>query len=222
LNDLLQGLVSLKRVEQFMFNGEVDTSYIARSKQAASNIALKITNGNFYWLNKPLEAEEKELFSQESTTSGYKLILKDINMTIPKGSFVAILGDVGSGKSSLFNSVLGEMVYDPKNPPLIELNGSIAYMAQKPWITNATIKENIVFDNVYDETRYKEALRTSCLKADLKTLIKQDQTEIGEKGVNLSGGQKARVALARAIYSDSDIYFMDDPLRYSFKSEILI
>ncbi len=204
----------MKRVQQFMFNGEVDTSYIIRSKQAASPVALAITNGNFYWQSKQADSEKEEPpASEDLTKNGYKLILKDINMTIPKGSFVAILGDVGSGKSSLFNSVLGEMVYDSKHPPSIELNGSIAYMAQKPWITNATIKENIIFDNVYDEHKYKEALRTSCLKADLKTLIKQDQTEIGEKGVNLSGGQKARVALARAIYSDCDIYLMDDPLR---------
>jgi len=118
------------------------------------------------------------------------------------------------------------MSYDQSNPPSIEINGDIVYMAQKPWILNATIKENIIFDKEYDETTYQEALRTSCLQSDLKTLIKKDATEIGrklvkisfivclgEKGVNLSGGQKARVALARAIYTDRDIYLMDDPLR---------
>ena len=99
LNDLLQGLVSLKRIQQFMFNGEVDTNYIARSKQAnISNVALKITNGNFYWLNKqssnPEDQDgEKEPPSSEDLKDGYKLILKDINMTIPKGSFIAILGE---------------------------------------------------------------------------------------------------------------------------------
>lgn len=120
---------------------------------------------------------------------------------------------VGSGKSSLFNSLLGEMLYDPTNPPLMEINGNLTYVAQKPWIVNATIKENIIFENEYDEHAYEEALTTSCLKSDLESFIKKDETEIGEKGVNLSGGQKARIALARAIYSNSDIYLLDDPLR---------
>jgi len=113
----------------------------------------------------------------------------------------------------LFNSLLGEMSYDQSNPPSIEINGDIVYMSQKPWILNATIKENIIFEKEYHEKNYLEALRTSCLQADLRTLIKKDETEIGEKGVNLSGGQKARIALARAIYADRDIYLMDDPLR---------
>jgi len=87
---------------------------------------------------------------------------------------------VGSGKSSLFNCLLGEMLYDTTNPPSIQLNGTIAYMSQKPWILNATIEENIIFDKAYDEGKYKEALRTSCLQADLKSLIKKDKTEIGK------------------------------------------
>jgi len=104
------------------------------------------------------------------------------------------------------------MLYDPSNPPSMEINGSLTYVAQKPWIVNATIKENIIFENEYDERAYEDALTTSCLKSDLESFIKKDETEIGEKGVNLSGGQKARIALARAIYANSDIYLLDDPL----------
>jgi len=120
---------------------------------------------------------------------------------------------VGSGKTSLFNSLLGEMHHNLSSIPSIEINGSIAFVSQKPWIINATIKENIIFGKKYDAEVYKEALKASCLESDLKALVKGDETEIGEKGLNLSGGQKARVALARAIYSNSDIYLLDDPLR---------
>jgi len=126
--------------------------------------------------------------------------------------FLITLFSVGSGKSSLFNCMMGEMLYDQSNPPSIRLNGSVSYVAQKPWIINATVKDNILFGSHCDKTMYQEALRTSCLQSDLKILIKKDETEIGEKGVNLSGGQKARIALARAIYANSDIYLLDDPL----------
>ena len=119
---------------------------------------------------------------------------------------------VGSGKSSLFNCMMGEMLYDKSNPPSIRLNGSVSYVAQKPWIINATVKDNILFGSNCNKTMYREAIRTSCLESDLKILIKKDETEIGEKGINLSGGQKARIALARAIYANSDIYLLDDPL----------
>ena len=129
-------------------------------------------------------------------------------------NFSSIINSVGSGKSSLFNSMMGEMIYDKSNPPSIRLNGSVAYVSQKPWIINANVRDNILFGRPFDKKTYQEALRTSCLQSDLKTLIKKDETEIGEKGVNLSGGQKARVALARAIYANSDIYLVDDPLRY--------
>ena len=86
---------------------------------------------------------------------------------------------VGSGKSSLFNSLLGEMLYDSTNPASIEINGNLTYVAQKPWIVNATIKENIIFENEYDEQAYEDALTTSCLKSDLDSFIKKDDTEIG-------------------------------------------
>lgn len=106
------------------------------------------------------------------------------------------------------------MKFDSRNAPQVELNGTISYVTQQPWILNATVKDNVTFGNKdYDLVRYQDAIKYSCLQSDLDILINKDATEIGEKGVNLSGGQKARISLARSLYRDSDIYLLDDPLR---------
>ena len=105
------------------------------------------------------------------------------------------------------------MKYHDHNLPEVTINGEIAYVSQKPWILNETLKGNVLLGNSFNEDRYREALKYSCLEADLQILQNGDQTEIGEKGINLSGGQKARVSLAQAIYADKDIYLLDDPLR---------
>ncbi|EAS00380.2 ABC transporter C family protein (macronuclear) [Tetrahymena thermophila SB210] len=142
-------------------------------------------------------------------------ILKNINITIPKGKFVAIIGDVGCGKSSLLQSIIGEMKYDEQNEfnmPQVEINGDISLVNQKPWILNATVKDNIVFGFPFDEEKYEQCVKYACLKSDFKVLADGDQTQIGEKGVNLSGGQKARVSLARSLYSNSSILLLDDIL----------
>ena len=97
--------------------------------------------------------------------------------------------------------------------PRLHLDGNLALVNQKPWIMNATVKDNILFGQPYDEERYRDCLRYACLETDLKILQYGDQTMIGEKGVNLSGGQKARVSLARALYSQADILLLDDILR---------
>lgn len=109
------------------------------------------------------------------------------------------------------------MNFDSRNVPELELNGDISYVTQQPWIFNDTVKGNITLgEKIFDPIRYQEALKFSNLESDLDVLINKDETEIGEKGVNLSGGQKARVGLARSLYRNSDIYLLDDPLRYLF------
>ena len=140
-----------------------------------------------------------------------KPVLNNINLEIKKGEFVCIIGEVGSGKSSLLQSILNNMISLSNNSKII-INGSISYVSQIPWIRNATVKDNILFFNKYDEEKYNKSIELSELRADLDILEGGDLTEIGEKGVNLSGGQKARVTLARAIYADKDIYLFDDPI----------
>lgn len=135
--------------------------------------------------------------------------LKDINLSIPKGSLTAIVGEIGSGKSSLLQGLMGEM---RRTEGKVTFSGSTALCAQTPWIQNATVRENIVFGQPWDEERYWNAVRDSCLEPDLELLEDGDGTEIGEKGITLSGGQKQRVNIARAIYFNADIIALDDPL----------
>ncbi|KAI8617195.1 P-loop containing nucleoside triphosphate hydrolase protein [Chytriomyces sp. MP71] len=135
--------------------------------------------------------------------------LKDIDFKVEKGSLTAIVGAVGSGKSSLLNALIGEM---RQLEGQITLNGTLGYAAQSAWIQNANLKENILFGRKYNKERYLNALLDAALLPDLKVLPDGDKTSIGEKGINLSGGQKQRVNLARLIYNDSDIVLIDDPL----------
>lgn len=138
--------------------------------------------------------------------------LENINLKISRGSFVAIIGDVGCGKSSLFYSLVGEMTTRKSSPPDVRINGSLAYLPQKPWIINATLRENILFGQPYDKERFDRVISFSAMESDLTMLDHGELTEIGEKGINLSGGQKARVSLARALYSQPDIFLLDDVL----------
>uniref|UniRef100_A0A158PA92 ABC-type glutathione-S-conjugate transporter n=1 Tax=Angiostrongylus cantonensis TaxID=6313 RepID=A0A158PA92_ANGCA len=135
--------------------------------------------------------------------------LKDIDLNVVSGSLIAVVGKVGAGKSSLLSALLGEM---EKLRGKITIHGKLAYISQLPWIQNMTVRDNILFGKPFDRRKYNEVLSACALKPDLKILPYGDKTEIGEKGVNLSGGQKARLSLARAVYQDCDVYLLDDPL----------
>ncbi|KAI8915218.1 P-loop containing nucleoside triphosphate hydrolase protein [Powellomyces hirtus] len=136
-------------------------------------------------------------------------LFRNLNLTFQKGALTAVVGAVGSGKSSLLGAIIGEMT---QLSGKTSIHGSIAYSAQQPWIQTGSVKDNIVFQHAYDERRLSEAVRVCGLESDVRQLSAGMDTEIGEKGVNLSGGQKARVALARAVYEDCDIYLLDDPI----------
>ena len=123
--------------------------------------------------------------------------------------FSVIIGKVGSGKSSLLNACLDEMVC---NSGTIKKQGKIAYIPQEAFLLNASIKDNILFGNPYNQELYEKVLKICELEPDLKTFTAGEYTEIGERGINLSGGQKQRISIARAVYSDSDIYLIDDAL----------
>ncbi|XP_041114286.1 ATP-binding cassette sub-family C member 9-like isoform X2 [Polyodon spathula] len=157
------------------------------------DIAVKVNNGFFSW------------GSNVAT-------LSDINMHIPTGQLTMIVGQVGCGKSSLLLAMLGEMQtiggkvhWSNKN------RNSVAYAAQKSWLLNATVEENITFGNPFNKQRYKAVIDTCSLQPDIDLLPYGDQTEIGERGINLSGGQRQRICVARALYQNTNIVFLDDP-----------
>ncbi|XP_053685732.1 ATP-binding cassette sub-family C member 4 [Sabethes cyaneus] len=147
----------------------------------------------------------KWVMSEEDSSVG----LSSVTATIDEGQLCAVIGAVGSGKSTLLQVILGELEVDEG---LVQVNGTISYAAQEPWLFEGSIRNNITFIEDYDEQRYLEVVRVCALERDFELFPHGDQTIVGERGISLSGGQKARVNLARAVYKKSDIYLLDDPL----------
>ncbi|XP_035914955.1 multidrug resistance-associated protein 1 isoform X8 [Anopheles stephensi] len=188
ISNMVQTSVSVKRINTFLNQEELDPDNVQHDEKESS--PLLIENGVFSW-------------GGEDTT------LKNINVRVERNQIVAVVGTVGSGKSSLLSAFLGEM---DKISGRVNTLGRIAYVSQQAWIQNATLKDNILFGKPMDQRRYNRVIEACALKPDIEMLPGGDMTEIGEKGINLSGGQKQRVSLARAVYNDADVYFLDDPL----------
>ncbi|GAB5356565.1 hypothetical protein AAMO2058_000300900 [Amorphochlora amoebiformis] len=163
---------------------------------------LETVGGVFAWRE---EDRERKNVGKESSS----FILSDVDITVRKGELAVVIGEVGAGKSTLVNSILGETV---------NLGGHmvvpkpIAYAAQQAWILGATVRENIVFNSAFDNDWYQTVLRACALIEDLKTFSHGDGTVVGERGVTLSGGQQARISLARAVYAKKPLLIADDPL----------
>uniref|UniRef100_K3W5E3 Uncharacterized protein n=1 Tax=Globisporangium ultimum (strain ATCC 200006 / CBS 805.95 / DAOM BR144) TaxID=431595 RepID=K3W5E3_GLOUD len=194
---VIESMVGLERVSEFLEMPEMDSTNVLTiddpiaDKYIAKNVVIAIENGEFGW-------------DQEGPP-----VLRDVNLQVKTGEFYVIHGAVGCGKSSLCSALLGEMV---KRNGTVYVGGSVAYCSQQPWIQNMTVRDNILFGHAYDRKKYEKVLDACALTEDLKSLPASDHTEIGERGVNVSGGQKARIALARACYSDASVYILDSPL----------
>ncbi|CAF1436131.1 unnamed protein product [Rotaria sordida] len=194
INSIVDARVSSNRIGKFLNNDEIDKYAVDRvSNELSYGNSVNIENGSFRWSN---------------LVDG-PLVLKNINLQIHQGLLVALVGMVGSGKSSILAALLGEMI---KVNGRVSISGKIAYVPQTAWIMNTTLKENILFGRDFDKKLYDQVIEACALEQDLVMLPAKDQTEIGEKGINLSGGQRQRVSLARALYSNADIYLLDDPL----------
>ncbi|XP_006101728.1 multidrug resistance-associated protein 1 [Myotis lucifugus] len=193
ISSIVQASVSLKRLRIFLSHEELDPDSIERLpiKDGGGSHSITVRNATFTWAR-----------SDPPTLNG-------ITFSVPEGSLVAVVGQVGCGKSSLLSALLAEM---DKVEGHVAIKGSVAYVPQQAWIQNDSLRENILFGRQLQERYYKSVIEACALLPDLEILPSGDRTEIGEKGVNLSGGQKQRVSLARAVYCDSDVYLFDDPL----------
>ncbi|XP_021726872.1 ABC transporter C family member 14-like [Chenopodium quinoa] len=190
LIQISQAMISLGRLDGYLMSLELNEGSVERDEGCQGDIAVEVNQGSFSWDD---EATEKTL--------------KGLNLQVKKGELAAIVGTVGSGKSSVLAAILGEM---HKISGKVKLCGTTAYVAQTSWIQNATIRENILFGLPMNKEKYMEVIRVCSLEKDLEIMEFGDKTEIGERGINLSGGQKQRIQLARAIYQDDDVYLLDD------------
>ncbi|KAK9073074.1 hypothetical protein SSX86_007396 [Deinandra increscens subsp. villosa] len=191
LNVIAQGKVSADRVASYLQEEEIKSDTVEFVPRSLTELDVEIENGRFSW-----DPESREPN------------LDQIQLQVKRGMKVAICGTVGSGKSSLLSCILGEM---PKLSGTVKISGLKAYVPQSAWILTGNIRENILFGNAYDKTRYENTIKACALSKDFELFSTGDQTEIGERGINMSGGQKQRIQIARAVYDDADIYLLDDP-----------
>ncbi|XP_015446388.1 multidrug resistance-associated protein 4 isoform X3 [Pteropus alecto] len=185
-----EAVVSIRRIQNFLLLDEIKQ----RNSQLPSGNEMIVHVQDFtaFW-DKVLETPT----------------LQDLSFTVRPGELLAVVGPVGAGKSSLLSAVLGEL---SPSQGLVSVHGRVAYVSQQPWVFSGTVRSNILFGKKYEKERYEKVIQACALKKDLELLENGDLTMIGDRGTTLSGGQKARVNLARAVYQDADIYLLDDPL----------
>ncbi|KAK4188759.1 putative ATP-dependent permease [Podospora australis] len=191
---LTNSRVSMRRLENFMHEEEVEGYEDESLNGPLGELEITIEHASFSW---------------PSSVSAKKTILKDVSLKCRAG-LTMVCGKVGSGKTALLQAILGELDQDGGHKTVP--NEMIAYCAQTAWLESMSIRENILFSSVYEKERFERVIDACCLREDLEQWKSKDLTLIGENGVGLSGGQKARVSLARAIYSPARILLLDDPI----------
>lgn len=195
ISALVEASVAAGRISSFLNADELQTDAMIR-EDAVENIgeeSVRVTNGTFTWNKNKVDNN----------------CLKGIDFSVAKGELSCVIGRVGSGKSSFLQAIVGEL---HKREGEVILRGSTAYVSQQYFIMNASIRDNILFGHRYDPEFYQQTIRACALLEDFDHLPDGDETFVGEKGISLSGGQRARVTLARAVYARADIYLLDDIL----------
>ena len=195
ITSFIEAQVAIGRLSSFLRSEELQPDAVTHLEKAkrVGDVSVEIKDGTFLWQRKP----------------EYKIALDKINFLAKKGELSCIVGRVGSGKSALIQSILGDL---NRINGSVTIHGEIAYVAQVPWIMNGTVRENILFGHRYDPVFYEKTVKACALTVDFAILKDGDHTLVGEKGISLSGGQKARISLARAVYARADVYLFDDPL----------
>ncbi|RXW21499.1 hypothetical protein EST38_g4368 [Candolleomyces aberdarensis] len=213
LSSIVRGRVSIDRFNAFFKETDLLDSYEFTESSSAivqpqpvEDDGLYLRNASFTWT--------PEANGESTPSSSFKLTVPG-ELRFMEGKINLIVGPTGSGKTSLLMALLGEMHFAPSEPDSsfnLPRAGGVAFAVQESWVQNETIRENILFHSTYDEERYKKVLYQCALEPDLELFEAGDATEVGERGLTLSGGQKARLTLARAIYSDAQIILLDDVL----------
>ncbi|KAK9477858.1 P-loop containing nucleoside triphosphate hydrolase protein [Lipomyces japonicus] len=195
VTQLVESSVAAARLQDFFLSSELQDDAVERVDAATKlgEDSVVIKNGTFLW----------------DETGNHPPALKDVNFTAKKGELACVVGRVGSGKSGFLQAILGDLY---KQEGHVTVKGRVAYAAQAPWIMNATVKENILFGSRFQADFYEKTIHACALIEDFAALPDGDETIVGEKGISLSGGQKARLSLARAVYARADVYVLDDPL----------
>ncbi|KAM9334356.1 ATP-binding cassette sub-family C member 4-like [Symphorus nematophorus] len=193
IEKLFEARVSIRRIQEFLLLDELaKSSPVMPQEEKKTDVSVEIQDLTCYW-DKSLDAPS----------------LQNICLSLNSNQLVAVIGPVGAGKSSLLSSVLGEL---PAEKGVMKVKGQLTYAAQQPWVFPGTIRSNILFGRELNTQKYERVIKACALKRDMELLPDGDLTLIGDRGATLSGGQKARVNLARAVYQDADIYLLDDPL----------
>lgn len=241
VTSLAESLISIKRVEQFLLLPEskaelredesesdgcgrdklirnslaaiskqcLNTAFVPDTLDCAKLIKFPHFTSDENAQIKKIEFKSVTAFWSRDDESGRITGIRNISLKITDCEMCAIIGPVGSGKSTMLQALMHEIEIDSGE---LLVSGSISYASQEPWLFEGTVRENILFTQPYDEHRYKEVVRVCALERDMHLLPYSDYTIVGERGISLSGGQRARINLARAIYRRADIYLLDDPL----------
>lgn len=231
-----EAIVSVRRIQKFMSHEEVESALGVSMADTEKELDGSLGSSSDETGNGLKDTKEKKLTHSESdglrendTTKSHlseagvivdsitarwdpkatEYTLDQVKLHVQPGTLVAVIGPVGSGKSSLMHAILGELPLEGGN---IRINGEISYASQEPWLFSATVRQNILFGLLMDKDRYKKVVKTCALERDFQIFPNGDKTIVGERGVSLSGGQKARISLARAVYRRASVYLLDDPL----------
>lgn len=187
INISAETAVTLKRLEEFLMLEEREKPAAEATITLDGSVTLEKVNAS--WGN-------------ETPT------IKNLNLHVPPGGLCAIVGAVGAGKTTLLQILLGELALQTGK---MRIGGSLSYASQEPWLFLSTVRQNILFGQDYDRNLYKKVVKACCLQRDFELFPDGDKTFVGERGVALSGGQRARINLARAVYRQADVYLFDDP-----------